>query len=170
MFCFFTVQTIDKLERDRLLLFLNALIKHKVAVYFRFSLFRVWWGCFFLSDICIVYTIVLRPFCDRMGGFVNGKSKVLFKLTGQLNIKELYLCTFIIKISFILRVFVHTQSLLVYVMLLNYLIIRKAKMASPSFFWRCSISNVVVFLEPSVRTIQYLRQLVTIFRVKSICL
>ena len=64
-----------------------------------------------------------------MGGFVNGKSKVLFKLTGQLNIKELYLCTFIIKISFILRVFVHTQSLLVYVMLLNYLIIRKAKMA-----------------------------------------
>ena len=25
----------------------------------------------------------------------NGKSKVLFKLSGELNIKELYLCTFI---------------------------------------------------------------------------
>ena len=73
-----------------------------------------------------------------VGSFLtqNGKSKVLFKLTGQLNIKELYLCTFIIKISFLLRVFVRTQSLLVYVMLLkrfrSYLIIRKAKMGSPS--------------------------------------
>ena len=96
-----------------------------------------------------MYIIVLRPFCDRrlsrekrilVGSFLtqNGKSKVLFKLTGQLNIKELYLCTFIIKISVTLRVFVHTQSLLVYVMLLkrfrSYLIIRKAKMGSPSFF------------------------------------
>ena len=75
-----------------------------------------------------------------VGSFLtqNGKSKVLFKLTGQLNIKELYLCTFIIKISVTLRVFVHTQSLLVYVMLLkrfrSYLIIRKAKMGSPFFF------------------------------------
>ena len=60
MFCFFTVQTIDKLERDRLLLFLNALIKHKVAVYFHFFAFPCLLKFFFLSDICIVYTIVLR--------------------------------------------------------------------------------------------------------------
>ena len=65
MFCFFTVQTIDKLERDRLLLFLNALIKHKVAVYFRFFTFPCLLKFFFLSNI------------------------------GEVNIKELYLCTFI---------------------------------------------------------------------------
>ena len=61
MFCFFTVQTIDKLERDRLLLFLNALIKHKVAVYSNFFAFPCLLKFFFLSVICIVYTIVLRP-------------------------------------------------------------------------------------------------------------
>ena len=62
MFCFFTVQTIDKLERDRLLLFLNALIKHKVAVYFHFFDFSVFGEVPFFF---LIFALCTLSYCDR---------------------------------------------------------------------------------------------------------
>ena len=61
MFCFFTAQTIDKLERDRLLLFLNALIKHKVAIlsFLRFSVFGEVLFFFLIFALCTL------SYCDR---------------------------------------------------------------------------------------------------------
>ena len=65
MFCFFTVQTIDKLERDRLLLFLNSLIKHKVAVYFHFFAFPClvvfFFSFWYLRYVHYRAATVLRP-------------------------------------------------------------------------------------------------------------